>query len=496
MSLAAQLEAAEAAAAAGQLAEAAALFDAVLAARPDMAEALEGRALVDHRAGRHAEAAERLALAAARAPHQARIHYHLGLALQALGRPDEAAAAYRRAVALRPNDPDTLSNLGLVLAQRGELEPSRIVLTQATRLAPRRDDLWTNLGVTLQHACDLPGAIAAHRRAVALAPGQASHRYNLALSLLQSGAFKEGWAEYEHRWKAAEFKAQPRPFDQPRWTGDALGGRSLLAWSEQGIGDQILYAGMLGSLALLTDRLVVECAPRLQPLFARSFPFGTVIAASSPPDPATATDLQIPMPSLGGILRARAEDFPPPEPYLRAHPRQTEAIRARAPGRGPHIGLSWASHAPGRASRKTVPLPLLRPILDAAPGADFVSLQYGPVEADLAAHAAAGGPAIRRDAGVEPLLDLEALAAQIAGLDLVITVSNTTAHLAGALGVPCWVLVPSGGGQIWYWFQSRPDSPFYPGMRFFRQARPGDWAPPVAELAAALARRVSAAGTD
>ena len=225
------------------------------------------------------------------------------------------------------------------------------------------------------------------------------------------------------------------------------------------------------------------CAPRLAPLFARAFPAATVLAQ----DGTLATELArsrldvvVPLADLGGLLRSQPQDFSGARAFLRADPARVADLQARyrgwAAGR-PLIGLSWHSHRASFGRLKSLPLLQGARALADLPAA-FVSLQYGETEGDVAA-AAQVGLAVHRDPAVDATHDLDGLAAQIGAMDLVLTVSNTTAHLAGGLGVPTWTLVPRGGGGLWYWFKPAAtwqQNPWYPSLRVYHQTRPGGWA--------------------
>lgn len=171
---------------------------------------------------------------------------------------------------------------------------------------------------------------------------------------------------------------------------------------------------------------------------------------------------------------------------LQADAIATAARRGRmdalAQGR-PRVGLSWRSSNAAYGAQKSLALADLAPLLRARPDLFWVDLQYG----DTAAERQAAGLEFWRDPDVDPLADLDTAAAQYAALDLVITVSNTAAHLAGALGMPTWLLLPAPGfGLLWYWGLERSDSAFYPAIRCFRQAVPGDWAGVLEGVNAAL----------
>jgi ADP-heptose:LPS heptosyltransferase len=226
----------------------------------------------------------------------------------------------------------------------------------------------------------------------------------------------------------------------------------------------------------------IECTARVVPLLRRSFPAATVTVRRDPPDSvltaAGAFDYQTAALSLCRLLRTDFSEFPAHRGYLRPDPQRVEALRAKYRAMKPGalvIGISWDSS--GRHGvHKRLPLQHWTPIL-AQENALFVSLQYG---------AQSDTPGLVVDHDIDPLQDLDAAAAQVAAMDLVITVSNTTAHLAGAMNVPVWTLLPKGTGCLWYWFMDRDDSPWYPAMRLFRQPERGQWTTVIADAARAL----------
>lgn len=189
--------------------------------------------------------------------------------------------------------------------------------------------------------------------------------------------------------------------------------------------------------------------------------------------------------------------------YLAADPALVTAAAARlathsagvaGEERPLRVGVSWRSGNAGLGAHKSIPLAQWAPILR-IPKVAFVSLQYGDTASERAAVETELGVPVWQDPDVDPLQDMDAAAAQLACLDLVVTVSNTAAHLAGALGVPTWLLLPAPGhGLLWYWMLDRTDSPFYPSLRCFRQRRPGDWSGVIGMVAEALIAKQRAAG--
>ncbi|MCC7273058.1 MAG: hypothetical protein IT561_10330, partial [Alphaproteobacteria bacterium] len=335
-------------------------------------------------------------------------------------------------------------------------------------------------------------AVASLDRALALRPDRREWRFNRGHALLALGRLDEAWADLDAYWRGQ----RRRSWREPEWDGARLAG-PLLVWSDQGIGDEVLGCGMLGDAAARAGGLVVESDPRLVPLLRRSFPEATVVPRAQPPTAAGVPEgiaAQVAMTALPRLLRRRVGDFLPHRGYLRADPHRTATLRARYRAQRSTIlvGVSWRSANRTVGERKSFGLPGWAPVLQ-VPGVTFVSLQYGEVAADVAAAEAATGARIVVDPAIDALADLDGFAAQVAAMDLVITVSNSTAHFAGALGRPCWLMLPGGNGLLWHWILCHGDGcPWYPSIRAFRQEREGGWPGMIARVGNELRRRGAA----
>jgi len=446
-----------------------------------------------------AEAAYRRALELR--PDAALTHCNLGGALKEQDDLAGAESAYRRALELDPKLIDAHSNLGGLLKKRGELAGAEAACRQALALDPKHVGALSNLGLVLKAEGDLAGAEAAYRRALARAPEHVEAHINLAFLLLARGELAEGWAEYDWRWQSPEFRRgafRRRQFPQPLWEGGDPAGKTLLVWNEQGLGDELMFGALVPELVAAGAQCIVECHERLASLFARSFPGAEVLPHAGPPsgrlaDPALG--LQCPMGGLARRLRPEPGSFAGHGPYLQVDAERRSRCRARYAALGPglKVGISWRSQSTRTGTERSIGIELWNQILS-LPDVTFVNLQYGDCAAELAAAEERFGVAIHQDPEVDALGDFDEVAAQIAALDLVISADNTAVHLAGAIGVPVWLLLPFD--PDWRWLRDRDDSPWYPSLRLFRQPRPEAWGPALADAGrrlAALAARGSLA---
>jgi Flp pilus assembly protein TadD len=524
---------------AGRTADAARCYQEIIAAEPGLVAARHGLAIILLQSDQAVQALEHLEAAIAGGTENADLLNTLGVVLQQLGRTQDASVRYQAALKINPDHSKALANLGVCLYQLEDFQGSADAFTRAVRLDPNNAETHYNagrafralgrfdeaersartalalspnhisalidLGLTLEAQADRTAAEESYRRAVALDPNAPEAHHNLAHLLLQSGRLAEGWTEFEWRWQTSDF-ANAESFNElPRWNGAPLSEGKLLVWAEQGVGDQILFSSLLSDLANLLGRdasagphFVLACKAQLVALFARTFPFAEVVSMAALKEDVPALkniSAQVPLGSLGGFLRPDMTTFPARDAYLVAD--QGRAGRLRATYKGarykdarqekPLIGLSWRSTNPSSGMAKSLDLADLAPVLCGI-DATFIDLQYGVTAADLAV-ARSNGLDVVHDPEIDALSDLDGFAAKVAAMDLIITISNTTAHVAGALGVPCWVLVPAGKGQFWYWFLDREDSPWYPSLRLFRQATPGVWADVITAVGMALNQR-------
>ena len=485
---------------AGQLDESLDCYRHLTALRPACGTAHYNLGNALFRARRFGEAAAEFRKSLSFNPNLPEAHNNLGTALKSLERFEEAGECFSRAIALKADYAEAHNNLGTVHQFRGDASEAAACYARALLLHPDFAGAQTNLANIHHDEGFVDAAIAGYDRALTIDPNCAEAGFNRALACLRKGDFARGWAEYEWRWKR---KVAPRSFPHPTWNGGPLEGRTLWVYAEQGVGDEIMFASCLPDVLSQGARVVFECDPRLVGLFSRSFPEVQVVPRLPNLDrPIGAVrnqiDLQCALGSIPRWLRPSLVSFLQRPPFLAADAAARARWRERLTQLGLRlaVGISWQGglEIDVRRKRSTVLGQWHR--LLAAPGVAFVNLQHGNVSPEL--------EELSRDAGLtvhdwpeEDLRnDLDGLAARIAALDLVISVDNSTVHMAGALGVPVWTLLPRAAD--WRWLMDREDSPWYPTMRLFRQTIAGDWDHVFQRVAEALTAmvRVRVAGPD
>lgn len=460
----------------------------LLAVRPDHAGAwlqlaaclqamgdLPGAKLAAERALRHA-------------PQAPECHNNLG-SLYAAGEDHPAALAhFERALALRPNYPAALINKAASLRETARAAEAIPLLEQAITLTQAHPQAHAQALAGLAQVRHSLGQIdearQLYRDALSRAPNNAETQWNYALASLTAGDFAAGWQAYAWRWRKAVPPLPHRAWPWPVWTENDIAGKRLLIWGEQGLGDRLLLLQYLPALIDDGAKITLETDPRLIPLLQRSFagvdfaPEGTY---ATPELLQRQFDGHRPLGDL-------AVTAPPGKPILRADPVRAGALADtyRGGSRDRLVGLSWRSANPMLGAAKSLRIADLAPLATVT-GVRFVCLQYGATPDEHAALRALFGERYIVDPGIDAQNDLAGLADQIAALDLTVTVSNVTAHLAGALGRPVWLLAPPAGRSLFFYLMAAGEgTPWYPGMRIFRHGHGEAPESPVQAVAKAL----------
>ncbi len=425
-------------------------------------------------------------------PDFAEAHANLGLLLDRAGRQGEAEHHYLHSLACNPDVGQTHLNLGVLLAHQKRFAEAELVYRRALALIPNSPAAWSNLGVLQACRKQQVEAERSFRRAIELDANYKLASFNFSYLLLRQGRFEEGWRCLEARNGYVQLESL---LTFPRWHGEPLLGKSLLIGVEAGHGDMIQfsrYAAVLKAQGAV--RIALICHPALKALFSTLDGVDSVIALDEPLPPAI-WDFWTPLLSIPFHCQTRLDSIPATLPYLRAERTKAEFWASRMSrdcgrdcGREStpealRIGLLWKGNPrfENDADRSLPNLKILAS-LGALAGVRFFSLQKGAGEED-AAHPPASLALVNLGAEIADFADTAAI---VENLDLVICVDTAVAHLAGAMGKACWVLLPDYKTD-WRWLTERSDSPWYPGvMRLFRQPRMGDWATVLGEVRASL----------
>jgi tetratricopeptide (TPR) repeat protein len=428
-------------------------------------------------------------------PDHAETHYRLGTALQAQNRMHDAANAYAEALRYQPDFMEAHNNLGCVLHALNQYEAAAGAFHRAIELRPDLAEAYHNFGSVMKELGRIPEAELAARAALALNPDYSDARFGLAVLLLASGRFEEGWRLYEARYERAGYvhHASGKMLKCPVWRGEPLAGRTLLVWQEDGLGDMLQFGRYLPLLkASGAARIEVACRGELHAIFAAHEAVDAVLDHSAALEKSDGFDCWTSLMSAPLHMGTTLETIPDgvwlkPEPALQA--RWRERLDTLPPG--PRIGLVWKGNPKHHNdAHRSAPSLAMFARLWTVPGLNFVSLQKGQGEEEAKAPPA-NQPLLHLGSELQSFADTVAIVSQ---LDLVICVDTSTAHVAGALGKPCWVMLP-GHDVDWRWLQGRDDSPWYPGtMRVFRQTPGGGWPALVGAVRKACAETFGAEG--
>jgi tetratricopeptide (TPR) repeat protein len=419
-------------------------------------------------------------------PSFAKAHCNLGNIFRDKKQFDQAIAYYEKAIQLNPNFAGAYNNLGTVYRDELEFDKAIHCFKKALQIESNFVEAYNNLGICLQEKNQLNESMNCFQKALEINPEFVESHWNMSLALLLSGDFEQGWQKYEWRLRKENHLNYHHEFILPLWDGSSLKGKTLFIETEQGIGDQIMFASCLPEVIAQADLCIVETDKRLVPLFVRSFPSAIIIECldkrKSYPSNLLRADMSIAIGSLPRYLRQNIKSFPKQKAYLITDKEKTEFWhnRYKALGDGLKVGISWRGGSKISEIRKRSTMLAQWHKLFSIQGIHFINLQYGDCIADLIQAREKIGIDIHNWGEADPLRDLDGFAAQIRAVDMVISIDNSTVHMAGALGVIVWTLLPFASD--WRWMLNRADSPWYPTMRLFRQSLPGDWESVIAKV--------------
>lgn len=387
-----------------------------------------------------------------------------------------ALDAGERCVALLPNSHFSWFGYGVALNRMDRNEEAILAYQHALELKPERADIWDNLGQTYQSLNRLEEAEATFRKTIEVAgqviPDEATRdvaeeeygnrHWHLALMELLRGKLKPGFARYRARFKDVGGLRRPN-FSRPLWKGEDIRGKTLLVTDEQGFGDTLMFCRYMPLIRAFGTRIIFSVHPVLEPFF-RDWDGKDVLITHGMTVPAY--DCYASVFDLPHIFGTTLETVPCTVPYLPVLA-PDEATLLPQDGR-PKVGVVWGgSPAHKNDARRSIPLKVFAELFQ-DDRFHFYSLNRDmkPGDAELL-------PTLPVTNLAPRLNNFADNARYISQMDLLITCDTATAHLAGGLGRPVFVLLPFA--PDWRWLTERSDNPWYPTLRLFRQGRTGDW---------------------
>ena len=392
--------------------------------------------------------------------------------LVSIQRYSEAKALLEKCLILVPRNSDVLNLLGQVYKSEN-FEKALEFYNNALHLSEDKESIQNNIGALYFEFNKVKRAISYFKK-ISNSDGNTKTLLNLAYAYIANNQFKEGWEKYEYRWKVDPGDKVVWPLkDKPLWDGKSASG--VLLWREQGIGDDIIFLGMVPEAYEKAGKdMTVLIDPRLVAMCERSMPGIEFLPAVKGSVQEDRFDYHLPMGSLPRLFRSSEEDFSKTrESYLKADMERVEVLRKELGVEGKKvIGISWKSFKSLNTTKKSMDLEQFGRMFD---GLDVVllNLQYGDVNEEIRAFTKGTGIEVLQCSSVNLKEDLDGLGALIALCDLVVSTSNVTIHMAGALGKEAWVLLPFAAN--FWWLIERTDSLWYPTVKLYRQKSLQDW---------------------
>ena len=459
-------------------------YDKAIDIKPDYAEAYSNKGNALKELLIYEEAIENHTKAIEINPNYAEAYYNRGVVLSELKLLDESLSNYDQAIEIKPDYLEAYSNRGNALKDLNRFDEALASYAHAIEINPNFTDAYTNQGVALQELKRIDEAMSSYDRAISQDPENAEAYHNKAILLLMTDKFKDGWFIYKWRWNIKEKISNKFHTKIPNWDGQTDGKSiKILLWGEQGIGDEIFYFGMLKNFTKISARITVAADNRLHSLFKRSMPEAEFIDRKKIDTECNENsfDYQAPIGDIGLLCSVDPLiDLKLPKPFLLINKFRYSNFKNKK-----HIfknkivcGLSWKSANKKIGLSKSLDLIDLSPLL-LIENVEFVSLQYGSTKDEINFVENKIGKKIHTVDDLDIYNDIDGLVSLIYDCDFVVTTSNITAHLTGAIGKKGIVILPFSKGKIWYWHSGEGQSAWYPSLELTSQIQMNDWKEPI-----------------
>ena len=422
----------------GKFEEALQAYKKVLSLNPNYADVYNNMGDFFQDQGKFDESMENYKKALSIKPEYTEVYNEIGNVFRNQGKLDKSLEAYNKAISLKPNYAEAYNNLGISLNHQGNLDKAVEAYEKSILLKPDYADAYNNIGLILKDLGRLDESLDAYNKALSLKPDFAEAHQNMSFTLLNSGKLKEGLDKYEWRWKTQKLIKKQRKLIQPLWDGKQnLHDKTILLWSEQGIGDTLNWTSCLSFISTQAKHCILECQPKLVPLLKRSFPNVEI----KPEDRSFDTnrddfDFHLPLGSLYKHFIDKIEDNDSISAHLVPDPKRVNFWRERLSsiGNGPYIGIGWKTSniSPGRKTNNSF-ISDWSSVLK-IPKITLINLQYKDFEEDLTKIEDEFGVKVHNFDDLDHFDNIDDVAALCAALDMVISIKITIPFISGGVG--------------------------------------------------------------
>ena len=403
-------------------------------------------------------------------PNYVDAYSNMGEALHTSGRFKEAIKSCQQAIKIDPNFSGAYYNLGNSLVDLGQIKEALDCYKEAIKIKPNYVEACLNMGNALRDLGELDSALKLFKHAVKIKPDYSDAHYNQSLVYLYKQNFKKGWFKYEWRLERLEYTFDHQMSKKTRWNGSKKG--RVLLWPEQGIGDEVMFSSIISELYKKTDKLLVQADERLIPLFKRSFSKDIEFYSSKKSIDENDYDYHIPYGSLPEYFRQTIESFEiSSKGWLKASDLKVKDLKSKLITEDSQnlIGISWHSTAKRTGFQKrSISLNQLATSLHSE-NVKLISLQYGDVDDEIENLFAETGIKVIQVKDINNMDDIDNFAALISACDKVVSIDNSTVHLAGALGKDTQVILPYSCD--WRWGEALEKSYWYSSLKLYRQSK-------------------------
>lgn len=363
---------------------------------------------------------------------------------------------------------DILVAAGNSAREENDFEQALSCYAQAFALNRKNQHAWNNYGNVLREVGDPVGAIPFLQYGIHLDPTASTTQFNLAVAYLLAGDYKQGWAQYEHRWNFEHLAGTLPQYSQPKWTGQDLEGKTIFVVAEQGLGDTIQFVRFLADLAAKKARIVLATTTPTIPLFKDSSHIAEILTIGQVPEQ---FDYWTPIMSIPTAINLTLETLPRNLSYITASNEKIEHWRKiLGPKKQLRVGFCYSGRRDSWINRhKGMDIDQMLSLIQRNPNYDWVNLQIDASDEDISKMTL-----MKCHIYNDQIKDFSDTAGLMHHLDVIISVDTAVAHLSGAMGRPTWIPL-NAFGTDWRWLLNRDDSPWYPSARLFRQTTPGDW---------------------